>query len=225
MARETTLERPSGSATAVVAGALVAFGSLATIMATAGAVGSRLGLQLDGISTDQWHRAGVGGAAIATVVLFGCFLFGGYTAGRMAAAKGDAHGLMVFLLSALVIGVIVVLAATWGDPGHVADQLRDNGVPTTANTWSDIGLGVAVAGLVAMVLGSVLGGRVGSHWHRAVADYERQRLTESSYRGNTEVIDVRDEHPEYEPSVEEEREQRRARDEWETSASPVEGSA
>src|SRR4051794_5347973 len=102
MARETTIERPSGSATAVVAGTLVAFGSLALVMAVAGAVGSHLGLRLDGISTHQWHRAGIGGAALATVVVLGCFLFGGYTAGRMAARRGAAHGLMVFALSAVV---------------------------------------------------------------------------------------------------------------------------
>lgn len=209
-ASEGMVERPSGTGTAVTAGTFVAFGSLAVVMAIVGAVGSNLGLKLDGVSWTRWRQAGIGGAALACLVLFACFLFGGYTAGRMAARRGAAHGLLVFLLCAVVIGVVVAIAAIWGDTSNVTDRLRSNGVPTDANTWSDIGIGAAIAATVAMVLGAVTGGRRGARWHALVADVEHRRTTERHYRGDTEVVDLRDdeEHPEYLPSLEEERERR-----------------
>ncbi|MBW8826354.1 MAG: YrzE family protein [Acidobacteria bacterium] len=192
-ASEGMVERPSGTGTAVTAGTFVAFGSLAVVMAIVGAVGSNLGLKLDGVSWTRWRQAGIGGAALACLVLFACFLFGGYTAGRMAARRGAAHGLLVFLLCAVVIGVVVAIAAIWGDTSNVTDRLRSNGVPTDANTWSDIGIGAAIAAT-----------------HALVADVEHRRTTERHYRGDTEVVDLRDdeEHPEYLPSLEEERERR-----------------
>lgn len=179
MANESKNDRAGVSGAAVAAGTLVAFGSVALVLAVAGAVGSNLGISTDGISTDRWREAGVAGAVVAAVVLFACFLFGGYVAGRMSPHKGARHGALVFVTSALVIGVIAVLAATWGDPGQVADELGRNGVPTDVDTWSDIGLAAIVAAVVAMLLGSVVGGRQGGRWYR-VMDRERR-----------EVIDLR----------------------------------
>lgn len=175
MANEHKNERAGVSGAAVAAGALVAFGSVALVLAVAGAMGSNLGISTDGISTDSWRQADMAGAVVAAVVLFACFLFGGYAAGRMAPHRGARHGTLVFLTSAAVIGVIVVLAATWGDPGQVADQLGRSGVPTDVDTWSDIGLGAIVAAVVAMLLGSVIGGRQGGRWYRAM-DRERRAV-------------------------------------------------
>lgn len=150
---------------AVVAGALVAFGAVALVAAVAGAVGSQLGLRAEGISTAEWRRAGTAGAVSACIVLFLAFLFGGYTAGRMAARAGAAHGFLVFLLTAVVVGATSVVAATWGDPGQVADQLRDTGVPTDGATWSDIGLVAGIAAALAVLVGALIGGREGARWH------------------------------------------------------------
>jgi uncharacterized membrane protein YidH (DUF202 family) len=149
----------------ILAGTLVAFGAVATVLAIAGAVGANIGLTTDGISTDEWRQAGIAGAVAATVVVLLAFFFGGYTAGRMGRRSGMRNGLGVFVLAAAVIAIVVGLAAWLGNGDSVRQSLSDNGVPTGANTWSDIGMGAAIAVGVAMLLGALLGGITGERWH------------------------------------------------------------
>ena len=202
----------------VLAGTLVAFGAVTLIAAAAGAAGSALGLDTNGISTHEWRQSGIVAAAIGTLVLFGAFFFGGYTSGRMSRRAGGRHGILVFLLSAVLVGAIALIA--WAVRGSVhvdlASNLRDNGVPTNRSTWGDIGLGAGIAGAVAMLLGSVLGGIRGDRWHGrlAAAVVERrdaavdrtERIDGIGSAERTEEIDLRDRT---ELSIEEEREQTR----------------
>lgn len=155
----------------VLAGTLVAFGAVTLVAAAAGAAGSALGLHTSGISTHEWRQTGIVAAAIGAVVLFVSFWFGGYTAGRMSRRAGARHGVLVFLLSVVLIGVISLIAWAVRDSVHVdiAANLRDNGVPTNRSTWSDIGLGAGIAGAVAMLLGSIVGGIRGDRWHGRLA--------------------------------------------------------
>jgi MFS family permease len=206
----------------ILAGTLVAFGALGLALAVAGAVGSRYGLRTDGISTAEWRRAGIAGAAVATAAVFLAFLFGGYTAGRMGRRAGARHGLLVFVLGAVLVGVVVGLAAWLGDTSTLRDSLTSNGVPVDANTWSDIGIGAAIAGVVAMLVGAVLGGIRGDRWHgRLVTAADEARRDEVASRPQparrlgedaTTSVDVRD-RPEAmaddELSLEEERERAR----------------
>lgn len=220
---------PSTSFLSVLAGTLVAFGAVALILAAAGAVGSQIGLTADGISTDEWRQAGIAGAAAAAVVLFGSFFFGGYTAGRMSRRAGLQHGLGVFLLAAVIVAVVAGLAAWLGDPDAVRETFSDNGVPTDANTWSDIGIGAAIAAGVAVLLGSLLGGMKGDRWHtqlvRTAVEHREERVTRADHDGEGDddrrpkhalgqdptTVDVRENNDglDREPSVEEERERAR----------------
>jgi hypothetical protein len=179
----------STSFPSIVAGTLVAFGAVAIVMAIAGAVGAKVGLTTEGISTQDWRNAGIAGAAIAAVVLFLSFFFGGYTAGRMGRRAGMRNGLGVFVLAALVIAVVAGLAAWLGDPDSVRQAASDTGVPTSANTWSDIGLGAGIAALVAMVLGAVLGGIRGERWHGRFVTAAAEGREERLGRDRTEVSD------------------------------------
>ena len=212
---------PSTSFLSILAGVLAAFGAVALMMAAAGAVGSQIGLTTDGISTDEWRQAGIAGAAAAALVLFLAFFFGGYTAGRMSRRAGLRHGVGVFLLGAVTVAVIAGLSA-WLGGDSVRETFADNGVPTDANTWSDIGIGAAIAAAVAMLVGSLLGGMQGDRWHtnllRAAVDHRAER--EAMHRPkhalgeDPTTIDVRDQDDGdgdtgREPSVEEEREQQR----------------
>lgn len=193
----------STSFPSILAGTLVAIGAVAIVLAIAGAIGAKVGLTTDGISTQEWRNAGIAGAAIAAVVLFLSFFFGGYTAGRMGRWAGMRNGLGVFILAALVIAVVAGLAAWLGDPESVRQTAADNGVPTGANTWSDIGIGAAIAAGVAMLLGALLGGTMGERWHgkfmTAVEEHrvERERVDVDSRpkhlvgRDDT-TVDVRD---------------------------------
>jgi hypothetical protein len=89
----------------------------------------------------------------------------------MSRRAGARHGVLVFLLSVVLIGVISLIAWAVRDSVHVdiAANLRDNGVPTNRSTWSDIGLGAGIAGAVAMLLGSIVGGIRGDRWHGRLA--------------------------------------------------------
>jgi hypothetical protein len=207
------------SPSSVLAGTLVAFGAITLVAAAAGAAGSALGLHTSGISTHEWRQTGVAATAVGAVVVFVSFFFGGYTAGRMGRRAGARHGALVFLLSALLIGVIAVLAWAVRDSVHVdiAGSLRDNGVPTNSGTWADIGLGAGIAGAAAMLVGSILGGIRGDRWHgrlaSAVVDarahdarVDDTRVDAAVPADRTDAIDLRDQPP----SVEEERDQTRA---------------
>lgn len=167
LVEEAGWRRTSGIS--VLAGTLVAFGAVALIGAAAGAAGSALGIDTDGISTDEWRQAGIAGAAIGALVLFLSFFFGGYTAGRMGRRAGARHGGLVFLLSALLIGGIALIAWAMSGSIDVQGNLQDAGVPTSANTWSDIGIGAAIAAAAAMLAGSILGGIRGDRWHGRLA--------------------------------------------------------
>lgn len=193
----------------VLAGTLVAFGVVAVVMAATGAVGNELGLSTDGVSSSEWRQAGVAGAVAAAVVLLLAFFFGGYTAGRMSRLHGTRHGLLVFVLAAAVVGAVAAAAAIWGDADGVRDALNDEGVPTDADTWSDIGLGAAIAAGVAMLVGSLVGGWKGAHWHdRLVPDERHEQQRRSLGDDPTTSVDLRDTDDEL--SVEEERERARS---------------
>lgn len=210
----------------VLAGTLVAFGAVTLIAAAAGAGGSALGLDTDGISTSEWRQAGIAGAAVGALVMFGAFYFGGYTAGRMSRRAGARHGVLLFLLSAVLLGVIALIGWAVSGDVNVASDLRDQGVPTDQNTWGDIGIGAAIAAGVAMLLGSIVGGIRGDRWHGLLAtavvehrdevreaEVERTR-SQSAVVGDTPVdrtknIDLR-EDDRTEVSLEEERDPARS---------------
>lgn len=198
---------------------MVAFGTVALIAAGAGAAGSALGLDTEGISTEEWRQAGIAGAVVGAIVVFLSFFFGGYTAGRMSRRAGGRHGLMVFLLSTVLIGAVALIAWAMSGDLNVASDLRDNGVPTDQNTWADIGLSAAIAAGAAMLLGSILGGIRGDRWHGRLAtavvehrEAERDVVIEDTRRhevetgtATTPLVDLRDDDR-TELSVEEERE-------------------
>ena len=211
----------STSPASVVAGTLVAFGTVAVVLAVAGAVGNQLGINLSGISGHEWRNLGFAGAAVATVVLFLAFVFGGYTAGRMGRRDGTRHGLAVFVLAAAVTAIVVGLTAWLGDTSSVRDRLTDNGVPTDSGTWGTVAVVALVAGVAAMLFGSLFGSMRGVRWHDSFdAVDETDAPSDTDHRGDHDwdrvvgrdatTIDLT--APERQPSVEEEREaQRQAR--------------
>ena len=203
---------PTTSFVSVVAGFLVALGTIALIGGIAAAVGSGLGISTDGISTDEWRQAGIGGAIAAAAVFFVAFFFGGYTAGRMGRRAGFRHGLLVFGLMVLVGAVIAALTAAFGDADAARDAVQDQGVPTDANTWSDIGLGAGIAAVLAMLLGSVLGGIKGEKWHgKLLSAYADRHDPVAVTRDDGTVVDLRNDEDRAALSVEEERELERTR--------------
>lgn len=148
-----------------VAGTFAAFGMLALLAALAAGIAAAVGADIAGLSDDEWRNVGIGGAAVMAVALLASFAFGGYTAGRMASRAGLRHGLVVFGLGLLVIAVAALVTSLTADTTVVGDELRDQGVPTATDTWTDIGIGAGIAAAFAMLAGALLGGWRGERWH------------------------------------------------------------
>jgi hypothetical protein len=154
------------SIASVFAGTLVAFGAAVLLLALAAAIAGGAGVNVD-IQSNNWRNAGVAGGAILAGVLLLSYLFGGYSAGRMARRRGLLHGLLVFVTSLVAVGVATVVARllTDADADTILRNLRSVGVPTTGSEWRDVVTVAGIGSLAAMLVGSVIGGRVGERWH------------------------------------------------------------
>jgi hypothetical protein len=148
----------------VLAGVITAYGTFVLVLAfTAGF------LRVAGVNTDysasDWKQIGTGAGLVVAAVLFVSYLFGGYVAGRMARRAGVTNGLLVFALGLLLAAGAAALANAATDSGEILRNLRSVGIPTRAGEWRDAGIITGVASLVAMLLGSLLGGAEGERWH------------------------------------------------------------
>jgi hypothetical protein len=151
------------SFTSVLAGVLVAYGAFAILLGLAAAIVGATGGDTD-LSTD-WEQLGTAGGLVVAGLLFLSYLFGGYVAGRMARRNGLAHGLGVLVLGVVIVGVVAALVRSSDGTGTIADNLRSLGVPTTADEYGQAGTVAGIASLVALALGSLLGGVLGERWH------------------------------------------------------------
>ena len=148
----------------VLAGTLVAYGAFAVLAGIAAAITKGVGVDTN-LSSNDWHRLGVAGAAVAAVVLLLSYLFGGYVAGRMARRAGTLNGVLVFFLGIVVAVGVAALARLFTTGDDALRNLRSIGVPTSRGEWSQIGTFAGIASLAGMFLGSLLGGAAGERWH------------------------------------------------------------
>lgn len=160
---------PSLSLVSILAGVLTAYGTVLLLLGIAAGVGNELGFETSGISDNRWRDIGIGAAVAVGVVLFVSYFFGGYVAGRMGRRAGLAHGLLVFLLGLVVVAVAAGAASLGADGEAISDELANQGIPTEADDWRDIGLFGGIGVLAAMLLGAVLGGIRGERWHGKLA--------------------------------------------------------
>jgi hypothetical protein len=151
------------SVTSVLAGVLVAYGAFAILAGLAAAAVDALNVDTD--ITSDWERLGTTGGLIVASLIFLSYLFGGYVAGRMARRNGVAHGLGVLVLGVVIVGGVAALVRNSSAPDTVATNLRSLGIPTTANEFGDAGTIAGIASLIALAVGSLLGGALGERWH------------------------------------------------------------
>jgi hypothetical protein len=151
------------SLTSVLAGVLVAYGAFAILVGVAAAIVGATDGDTD-LSSD-WERLGTTGGLVVAGLLFLSYLFGGYVAGRMARRNGLAHGAGVLVLGVVVVGVVAALVRSSAGTDAIADNLRSLGIPTTADEYGQAGTVAGIASLLALVLGSLLGGALGERWH------------------------------------------------------------
>ena len=175
--RETALEAGFGtlSPLSVLAGVLCAYGAFAIVAAVVGAALAAADVNTEFRSND-WTGSGAVASLASAAVLFIAYLFGGYVAGRMARRAGLLHGALVFVVSLLVGGVAGGVVSTLADSNDIEDNLRSIGVPTTMDQVTEVAVAGVILSLVAVLVGSLLGGALGERWHtklaRRVADPE-----------------------------------------------------
>jgi hypothetical protein len=155
-----------------IMGMFAALGVLVFLGALFGAGAASIPFQVNAIDVEgNAVELALGGVLIASVVVFVSFLLGGWAAGRMARYDGGINGLASSMWALLLIAVFAALGAWVGAEYNAFQrvglpdwfsQLRGDDVTT-------LGVLGAVLAVVAMLLGSYLGGRWGAHY-RAGAD-------------------------------------------------------
>ena len=147
----------------LLAGVLVAYGGFAILAGIAGGILEATDADAD--ITARWGDLGVGAGLVVAGLLFFAYLYGGYVAGRMARRAGVLHGVGVFVLGLLIVAAVAVIVRQVAGTEAVVDRLRDMGLPTTGDEWSDVGTVGGLASLLAALAGAVIGGILGERWH------------------------------------------------------------
>lgn len=171
-ARERTASRFGGpDVAAAFSGLFAALGALAFISALISAGANELEYQLNLIDSEgELLDASLVGAAIALVVVFLVFLFGGWVAGRMARYDGALNGMAAGLLFLVLAAVFALLGAL------VGAEYNAFGLAGLPDWFSAIRPDTrTVASIVLMILfgaatlgGGYLGGRLGESYNERV---------------------------------------------------------
>ncbi len=156
----------------VLTGVLVAFGDFVLLTVIIGAILAATGIAEGGIQPSEVTTAGIGAGIGLVLAQFLAYLWGGYTAGRMARGSGVLNGVLVPILALVLVAILGLIAAavTGTTPNAAATQAQQ--VPLPLSSLSDIGTGVGIGLLVAMLLGGALGGIMGARWHTKLEDRE-----------------------------------------------------
>ena len=145
-------------------GWLSATGLAVLLVALVSAADVALGLT-EGASAGEM---GLGGAVAVLAVLFLSYLAGGYVAGRMARFTGMRQGLAVWLVGLVVVLLVSGAATMLGSEYNVLARLQLPRIPVGEGTATTAGLVTLAAAAAAALAGALLGGGLGTRYHRRV---------------------------------------------------------
>ena len=163
--REPDRTRGGLSPLGVITGLLVAFGAFVVLTALIGGILAATGVAEGGISAQEATEAGTAAGIGLVIAQFLAYLWGGYTAGRMARGSGILNGVLVPIVAIVLVAILGALVA------GIADQTTDlrpgqiQQLPLPLGSLSDLGSIVGIALLVAMLVAGALGGAMGQRWH------------------------------------------------------------
>jgi hypothetical protein len=167
---------------AIFTGVVVAFGATFILSAIVGGVLVALGINNTPSTT---VTVGVGAGIALVVAMFLAYLWGGYTAGRMARGAGLANGLLVAVAAiavALIVGGIVTALGATANLNLPSLSHFNPGLPISSNQLNgrvlDASLWIGLSGLVAMFLGGAIGGLLGARWHTKLERHTIEERTD-----------------------------------------------
>jgi hypothetical protein len=157
-------------------GWLTATGTAVLLTALVAAAGAAIGLGSAGSATNAVNAAsknagtiGLVGAIALVGVIFVAYFCGGYVAGRMARFSGIKQGLAVWLWAVAIAIVVAIVTAIAGSQYNVLGNLNSfPRIPIGEANVTLAGVLTVVAVAVVSLIGALVGGLSGMHYHRKV---------------------------------------------------------
>lgn len=187
----TRIDRARGgvSGGAVITGVVVAFGAMFLLSALAGGILTAAGITPDDVSDSTGAiEAGIGAGIVVVIAQLLAYLWGGYTAGRMARGAGVVNGMLVPLIAIVVAVAVGAVVASLGATANLNLPYSTNRLPLEGDYLIDWGLGIALAALAAMFVGGAIGGALGSRWHTKLEQHRAEEAAEEVTEQRSEAI-------------------------------------
>jgi hypothetical protein len=156
-------------------GWLAATGMAVLLTALLAAAGTAVGLASNTNLNDAVNQvasngtAGLVGIIVLLVILFVSYYSGGYVAGRMARFSGAKQGFMVWVWALIAAVVVALLGLIAGQRYDILANLNSfPRIPVNEGQQTAASIIAAVVVALVALVGAVLGGLAGMHFHRKV---------------------------------------------------------
>ncbi len=156
-------------------GWLAATGMAVLLTAFVAAAGTAVGLASNTDVNEAVNQmatngtVGVVGIIVLLVILFVSYYSGGYVAGRMARFNGARQGMMVWVWALIAAVVVALLGLIAGQQFNVLANLNSfPRIPVNEGELTVTSIIAAVVVALVALVGAVLGGLAGMHFHRKV---------------------------------------------------------
>ena len=156
-------------------GWLAATGMAVLLTALLAAAGTAVGLASNTSLNDAVNQvasngtAGLVGIIVLLVILFVSYYSGGYVAGRMARFSGAKQGFMVWVWALIAAVVVALLGLIAGQRYDILANLNSfPRIPVNEGQQTAASIVAAVVVALIALVGAVLGGLAGMHYHRKV---------------------------------------------------------
>jgi len=154
-------------------GWLAATGMAVLLTALVAAAGTAVGLatntDVNAAVNSGDQTVGLVGIIVLLVILFVSYYSGGYVAGRMARFNGAKQGFMVWVWALIAAVVVAILGVVAGQQYNILAQLNSfPRIPVNEGELTTTSIIAAVVVAAVALVGAVLGGTAGMHFHRKV---------------------------------------------------------
>jgi hypothetical protein len=162
----------------VLTGVVVAFGAMFLLSGIIGGILAAIGVSDTNVTRGEAVQAGIAGGIAYVIAMFLAYLWGGYTAGRMARGAGVLNGVLVPIAAIVLALVVAAIVAALGASANLNLPFTTARLPIReGSSLVDWGIGLGVAALVAMFAGGALGGSLGARWHTKLERREETNLS------------------------------------------------